>query len=91
MKKILIILCCLMMCVSFGGCCVSANKTDIEIINRCGRDFLLIDTPNNGCVYVDVETKVQYITFGGGNTSRVAVLVDSDGKPILYEGSILDE
>lgn len=88
MKKILIILCCLMMCVSFGGCSGSSNQTDIEIINRCGRDFLQIETPGFGYITVDVETKVQYMHFSSGNTARVAVLVDSDGKPILYEGDI---
>lgn len=89
-KKILIILCCLMICVSFGGC-GDSSQTDIGIVNCCGRDFLEIDTPGIGYITVDVETKVQYMHFSIGNTARVAVLVDSDGKPILYEGSILDE
>lgn len=90
MKKLILILCCVMMCVSFGGCSGS-NKTDVEILNRCGRDFLIIDTRGPGFISVDVETKVQYMHFGDGTASRVTVLVDSDGKPILYEGGFLNE
>lgn len=43
-------------------------------------------------VIVDRQTRVQYLVFGGFmgtvNGSGVTVLVDQDGKPVLYEGEL---
>ena len=36
----------------------------------------------------DKETKVEYFMFGGfRNGGGITVLVDKDGKPLIYEGS----
>ena len=44
----------------------------------------LLDTT---CVYVDHETRVQYLwVIGGGLT----VLVDANGDPLLYDGELPD-
>ena len=44
----------------------------------------LLDTT---CVYVDRETRVQYLwVIGGGLT----VLVDANGDPLLYDGELPD-
>ncbi|WP_155287492.1 DUF6440 family protein [Lacticaseibacillus zhaodongensis] len=45
-------------------------------------------------VIVDRKTRVQYIVFNGYmgtvNGSGVTVLVDQDGKPLLYSGELPD-
>lgn len=51
-------------------------KTEIE--DR----FIKIQDWNNNFVVYDKETKVQYFVFSGG----ITVLVDQNGKPLLYEG-----
>ena len=38
-------------------------------------------------IIVDKQTKVQYLITDTGGTSQ-SVLVDSEGKPLLYEGEL---
>lgn len=37
-------------------------------------------------VTLDTETGVQYLHWASGNAGGVTVLVDKDGKPLLYRG-----
>ena len=38
-------------------------------------------------VLVDTETGVQYLYHASGNSGGLTVLVDSEGKPLLYRKS----
>jgi len=38
-------------------------------------------------IYVDRETRVQYLFASAGHAGGMAVLVDKDGKPLLYRGN----
>jgi len=54
-----------------------------------GREFVFIQYDGDyGYIYVDVETRVQYLQISGGNAGRMTVLLDAEGKPILYEGDL---
>ena len=62
---------------------------DITISNNYAENerFVIIQQERNGKVMYDKETKVEYFMFdyyksGGG----ITVLVDRDGKPLLYKG-----
>ena len=39
---------------------------------------------NNNEVWVDTETGVQYLYHSAGNSGGLTVLVDAEGKPLLY-------
>lgn len=51
----------------------------IDVINMGGRTYIQI--------LYDKETKVQYMFYMGQQTGAwVTLLVDAEGKPLLYEG-----
>ena len=39
---------------------------------------------NNNEVWVDTQTGVQYLFHFNGNAAGLTVLVDAEGKPLLY-------
>ena len=43
-------------------------------------------TSTQGLIFVDKETGVQYLFVTSGDRGGLCLLVDSDGKPLLYEG-----
>ena len=60
---------------------------DVTISNNYAENerFVIIQQERNGKVMYDKETKVEYFMFndykcGGG----ITVLVDKDGKPLIY-------
>ena len=93
MRKLRLIFCGLMLSVALVGCGGSKSENNgmkYEIIGN--RTFLVIDTStgfsNVHLIYVDKETKVQYLMFEGGHWGIMSVLLDADGKPILYDGEV---
>lgn len=91
MKKSKLIFCGLLLSVVLTGC---GNKetSDERYAIYGGRKFLVISDvyrfDDKSVIYVDTETRVQYLNFDYGHFSGVSVLVDADGKPILYEGGV---
>lgn len=89
-KKLLVGLLTSIMMLSLVGCGEGTTKvridTDDANYDVYAEDdrFMKIESIN-GWIYVDKETKVQYlfvkIGYGGGLT----VLVDAEGNPLLYE------
>lgn len=59
-----------------------ANKVEAYSEDR----FIKVQDWRNNFVMYDRETKVQYYVFGSGGCGGITVLVDADGKPLLYEG-----
>lgn len=48
--------------------------------------FIRISDEFNGGIYYDKETKVEYwISDGGYNRGTLTMLVDENGKPLLYD------
>lgn len=54
-----------------------------EIVSEDSR-FLKIDSIN-GWIYVDKETKCQYLWIKRGSGAGMTLLVNSDGTPKLYD------
>ena len=49
--------------------------------------FITVETTSSWKVVVDKETGVMYaVSWGGYNTGTFTLLVDADGKPLIYEG-----
>ena len=63
---------------------------DIITVNSNASDdrFVLISNEGIFDIYYDKETKVQYsISRGSYNQGNLTVLVDAEGKPLLYQES----
>lgn len=88
MKKILILLCSLLLSVSLVGCGYDRKINEPEYELYGGRLFYVIDTNDFGYLIVDPETRVQYIQISSSQFARMITLVDAEGKPILYEGDL---
>lgn len=80
-------------CILLTSCDKDANNQDDKLERFYTIPMYSSDSANNTStyplkIYVDKETKVQYIynTYQGG----MCVLVDSDGKPLLYDGDFDD-
>lgn len=81
MKKIklitLIVVITAMMFILSG--CTSVAETE--------RQFTLIRDEGTFCIYYHNKTKVMYIMSDGYyNSGTATVMLDAEGKPLLYEG-----
>ena len=83
MKKAVIVIFAAMMLVT--GC---GGKAEQETeYDRWGR-FAVLETTPTWAVVVDVETGVMYtVSDGGRNRGTFTLLVDADGKPLLWKGN----
>lgn len=97
MKKLFIFVGCLILCFGLLGCSKSDNnstESEYEIVNYAGRDFMVFDHNkidlnyiHSYTLYVDCETKVQYLVIQGDNSycATAITIVDETGTPILWE------
>ena len=88
MKKILaIILSIMICCFTFVGC---GRKNKVIKTTELDSRFKIISDTNDGLGYcniiVDTETGVMYLFRGAGYRGGLTVMVDADGKPLIYEG-----
>lgn len=95
MKKILsLLLICIMLSCSLAGCGSSDGDVDvIDFITIAGRPFMVIDSESglgyDNHIAIDINERTQYYYFSAGSGGRdMTLLVDSEGKPLLYEGEI---
>lgn len=82
MKKILCLVIAIMLMLTCTGCSNNGNKviTDSRFIHvEQGFD----DKENSMYIVVDTETKVMYLVRP---RVGVTVMLDADGKPLLWEG-----
>lgn len=82
MKKIAVCLLFLLTVSTFSGC----SETEVENDNSGERFYRAIDGLYND-VYVDKETGVMYFYRKKGNSGGLTVMVDEDGKPLIWEGN----
>lgn len=90
MKKVKLMLCGILLSISLAGCsAIDTAEAEAEpnYISAGGRTFVKVPG-DNGFLLVDKDTKVQYLVYGYSERRSMAVIVDSDGKPILYEGEV---
>jgi hypothetical protein len=84
MKKIILIVLICISVLSLISCDEVSNNTDNA---STGERFVCIytDKYNNYEVLVDTETNVQYIRESRPDACEWIMLVDENGKPLLYE------
>lgn len=81
MKKLILAVALLML----TGC----NNDKVKEERTCASSrFTLVESVGLWYVVYDTETKVMYaVSSGGYNGGNFTVLVNSDGKPLLWEGT----
>ena len=86
----LLLLLVLPVCLLFTGCDSQIENIKSENIKEDGHLLVCIDSfyPSYGSyhyVLVHKETKVMYLSVMDGG---LTVMLDKDGKPLLYEGAL---
>lgn len=87
MKKLAIML---VLAISLSGC--SGRNSNIESnaeYENNGRFRKVYSGFSNG-IYVDSETNVMYFWHSGGYSGGLTVMVDENGKPLIWEGSVAE-
>ena len=80
-------------CILLTSCDKDVNNQDDKLERFYSISMYASDSKDNTStyplkIYVDKETRVQYIY--NINQGGMCVLVDSDGKPLLYDGNFDD-
>ena len=84
MKKALVVVLAVLM---LAGCqSKEAVRNDGEQKTVGKSRFFTVENAVSWCIVVDRETKVMYaVSLGTYNTGCFTVLVDADGKPLIWE------
>lgn len=84
MKKLIaVLIVCLMLLFSVGCQEIEINKETISNSSM----FVLVEETTSWRVVYHKETKVMYaVSFGYKNSGTFTLLVDKDGKPLLWQG-----
>lgn len=92
MTKIAIIFICV--CVLVGclvGCIDSATAEETVNLEETPRFYVVSEafdignTYHSGVILVDRETNVCYLCISGANRAGITVMLDAEGKPLLWE------
>lgn len=65
-----------------SGCAQHETETNQQEENR----LMVIDDSMSYRIYVDKETKVMYLRTKQGYGEALCVMVDAEGKPLLWRG-----
>ena len=86
MKRIFAYICMIIMiCGMFVGC----GASETEKVETVEERFVTVDSPDAGFYryyLVDTETGVMYLVVQHMNYAGITVLVDENGKPLIWEG-----
>lgn len=83
MKKIIISLLIVLGVIFFGWL---LKDITIQDINAADNRFALAHNEDGFKIYYDKKTKVMYLVKSVYKGGGITLLVDADGKPLLYEG-----
>lgn len=89
MKKYVVFILVLILClVLFTGCTItlSPSQNGESNSNTLEDRFFRLERTSRWCIYVDRQTNVMYLYRNGGYLGGISVMLDADGKPLLYEG-----
>lgn len=88
MKKIAILGIVIAMLFSLCGCTINTGTGDvIDIATGEIKEERFIKVYEEEAFYIlaDKETKVQYLVYAIGYKGGITILLDENGKPLLYE------
>ena len=92
MKRIaFLLILVLALCLVVSGC----SKNDSEKSGTTTDRFYYLEDTNNGLGYnliiVDKETGVMYLFHGAGYKGGLTLMVDAEGKPLIYDENLEGE
>lgn len=68
------------------GCAITSDATPSGT-DPADSDFVFIDKGTNGWLrFYHRDTGVMYVFYGDGNRCGITVMLDAEGKPLLWEG-----
>ena len=89
-RKLLAIILALAMMFALVGCTEEATKNNSDTVDNT--NFARVGTGGDEntqmIVYVHVETRVMYAVFIGFYKGGMTVMLDADGKPLIWEGEL---
>ena len=92
-NKIFAIILALLMCLLTLASCTEApidtkyDSFDKGTSTSAGKRLVLLYRHNDDIsIYVDKETRVQYMIMRGMECCAIEIMVDENGNPLLYEG-----
>ena len=67
------------------------EKTSYRFVNeKTSYRFVKVYQLSSNSIYVDSETGVMYYWHSGGYSGGLTVMVDENGKPLIWEGSVAE-
>ena len=93
--KFKILLCCVLASVLCMGC--NNKKQEYEEVRaeieeeKLKYDFTSLSLGDGVVVIIDEKTGVQYLFVKYSYGAGLTILVDADGKPLLYEGGGMND
>lgn len=91
MKKLIILILCLCMSLSFVACAETTAETDGEDFSeRVKRVYVADGNPGlrnskDEIIFVDSKTGVMYLFIDWGYGGGLTVMVDENGDPLLWD------
>ena len=82
MKKLMGLILAFLMMFTVIGCSSDTSTANAE--EKYYR-FVKVYEAGASIIYADIETGVQYLVVDGYNGIGTEIIVDADGKPLLYE------
>ena len=90
MKKIAVALALALTLAACSGGGSNNSDTDSNK-NETSTRFIEICSDFRNSIYVDTETNVMYLWHSGGYSGCLVVMVDENGKPLLWEGAATND
>lgn len=84
MKKFVCLLLVIVILLAFIGCSKSESESEPYDTNTTDR-FIRVYRDFNNAIYVDKETNVLYFWHCGGYAGGLSMMLDENGKPLLWE------
>ena len=84
MKRFVYSLLVIAILLAFIGCSKSESESEPYGTKTTDR-FIRVYSDFNNAIYVDKETNVLYFWHSGGYAGGLSVMLDENGKPLLWE------
>lgn len=87
-RKLLAIILAFVMMFALVGCAEEADRETVSDEPFVVVENYIDDFGSRIVIYVHKETRVMYLSTAGNYNGGVTVMLDADGKPLLWEGEL---
>lgn len=87
MKRIaVLVITVFLLIISMTGCVSDSGNIQYSVCDDV--TMVMVADGSRFSIYVHKETRVMYIGDTGYNQGSLTVMIDEDGKPLLWEGEL---